>query len=381
MAAGRQRLDSIQAMRAVAALAVVAFHSGREVAEKTGTMTPTLRFLDICDFGVDIFFVISGFIMYYVTFGRPTGWGEAKSFLLKRLIRVGPMYWIFTTLFVIPVLFAPSLLNRSGISLPYTIASYLFFPWQRPAYEVPSVSPIFGLGWTLNYEVTFYLVFAVLIAFGVRRKLLWSAIVFGLLALAGPFAPGDNAQAYFWTRSIMLEFVGGVAIAALFCRETRFGTGAGLALMLAGVIVWIMGGYGVDIHSTMLNVRGIVWGAAATAVMAGVALTPPIGRVLAGRENGVMALLGNASFSLYLSHLFVVRIMSIILGKLGLLGNPLLLVAANMVAASIAAILVYRFLEKPLTRIATNLVFDPAKRPAILPGDQPAAASQDASSR
>ena len=370
MDVAKRRVDSIQAMRAIAALLVVVFHAGREAVKRAGAgHVAYAPFFEICDFGVDLFFVISGFIMYYVTFQRPTGAVAARDFMLKRVVRVVPLYWVATTLFILPLFAAPALLNRTGYSLPYLIASYVFVPWQRPGAGVPSLTPIFGVGWTLNYEVLFYVVFAALIALRVQSKILWLSLLFVGLSIAGFWVDPHQAQLFFWTRSSTIEFVLGAVIAAGFCHRQSLQLVPAIVLLLGGLALWIAAGLGWRMHDLVLNARGFAWGAAAGAIMLALTWNNTLARLVSGKPGGVTQLLGNASFSLYLSHLFVLRVLSIVLGKLGIAAWPLPFILVALVATSVVAIAVYRYVEQPLLKLCMWLIDRNARPP--LPPQEP----------
>ena len=132
--------------------------------------------------GVDIFFVISGFIMVYAS----SRWfGSAQSprvFLAHRIARIVPLYWATTMLYLAVVLFAPALLNSEYLAPGFVISSFLFIPAARPD---GLVQPLYSLGWTLNYEMFFYALFAIAIAFPRRR---------GVPALIGGADPPRDAR-------------------------------------------------------------------------------------------------------------------------------------------------------------------------------------------
>jgi hypothetical protein len=113
------------------------------------------------EIGVDVFFVISGFVMAPVTHGLPPGVRSARSFMAARFARVVPLYWIPTALFIALVAFVPGVpdaFDHARVSAWHTLSSFLFLPsisWTGIA------APVLGVGWTLNYEMWFYAVFAV----------------------------------------------------------------------------------------------------------------------------------------------------------------------------------------------------------------------------
>ena len=127
---------SIELLRFLAATAVVFVH------------IPIVKFGNI---GVDIFFAISGFVMMLSTES------SSKNFFLKRIIRVAPTYYIFTLGVFFSALIAPSVLNNTTADFSQLVQSFLFVPFDKNGV---GHYPILFLGWTLNYEMYFYLLFA-----------------------------------------------------------------------------------------------------------------------------------------------------------------------------------------------------------------------------
>ena len=117
--------------------------------------------------GVDIFFVISGFIMVYAS-SRWFGSARApRVFLAHRIARIVPLYWATMMVYLAVLLLTPWLLNSEYLAPHFVIASFLFIPAARPD---GLVQPLYSLGWTLNYEMFFYALFAIAIAFPRRPR-------------------------------------------------------------------------------------------------------------------------------------------------------------------------------------------------------------------
>ena len=117
-----------------------------------GTPCPDLT---LGNAGVDLFFVISGFVMVYASermFGRA---GGQLQFITRRLIRIVPLYWLVTPLYLVMALAIPAF--EKSYSVASVVASYLFIPWPRLD---GIMQPLVGQGWTLNYEMFFYAIFA-----------------------------------------------------------------------------------------------------------------------------------------------------------------------------------------------------------------------------
>jgi exopolysaccharide production protein ExoZ len=187
------QLESIQLLRAVAALAVVAHH------------TPLFA---NGAWGVDLFFVVSGFIICYVT-------AESGSqFLRKRVIRVVPLYWLGTLGVFTLALLWPQLLNRSTASVEQLVMSLFFIPFEKGGV----VQPMLFLGWTLNYEMFFYLLFALSMQISHRYR---AAICAGLLlalVVIGRVVPVDGVIPRFYTSTLLLEFVFGMLCYGLYAQ-------------------------------------------------------------------------------------------------------------------------------------------------------------------
>jgi len=159
---GSHVLTSIQALRGFAVMLVVLFHIQHYVAGRLQLPNLLPRF-DIGVAGVDVFFVISGFIMVYASerlFAQP---GGVRVFCLRRIVRIVPMYWAATTVLLVYVLarYADFGAVLGGAGRDYVIASYLFYPYVRPD---GWGAPFLGVGWTLNYEMFFYAIFGLSLA-------------------------------------------------------------------------------------------------------------------------------------------------------------------------------------------------------------------------
>lgn len=342
----QKHLDDIQILRAVAAIAVLFFHVERELSRGHPSLFTPL-FVNsawLGQAGVDIFFVISGFIMYFVhhrDFARP---GMAPRFLLRRLVRVLPTYWLLTTLTVAGLALLPGLFNSRLIDWEWIVASYLFIPWQSPAGDI---SPPVGPGWTLNYEMYFYVVFATLLLFPRRMAIL--AITGFMLAsvLLGLILQPDLPILRMMTSALLIEFQFGIWIACAFARGMTLGNytrialgGAALAVFAAAPALYTNG----DLATWW---RLPFFGLPAAALMAVVVLRPGL-QAPARALSRVFVALGDSSYALYLTHVFTLRIVDVMLTRL----LPPLPVAVDFVLLFLAAVMVghlfFLLIERPL---------------------------------
>ncbi len=301
VAKGTLEIAPVQVLRAISAIAISILH----VAQNAGALVgrpgeapyPWLKFLP-WDASVDIFFVISGFVMVYASsrlFARP---GAFRLFAGRRLARIVPLYWVATTL-VLAVAFAlPSGLSEPlGGGIGYILSSYLFIPWQRPD---GFIQPIFRLGWTLNYELLFYTTFAVFIVLRRKRAVACVSAVMLALAAIGHFLHPSAPQLVFWTDPIILEFVAGMLVAQLLLAEVRFGSPMRLAMAAIGVGMLFMEGRADGPW------RLVTYGVPATLFLAAGTLgRPSSGSMSPAVRLGI--LLGDASYAIYLVHPFPMR--------------------------------------------------------------------------
>ena len=154
------KLLSIQTLRGIAALLVVFLHISFELSSKTNGSI-ILGFYNLNSFGllgVDIFFVISGFIIFWIHGNDFQKKNAFQIFFIKRLTRIVPLYWLFTIISALILLLIPELFTK-GKEFEFThfLTSLLFFPWYN---SVGEIYPILAVGWTLNIEMYFYFVFA-----------------------------------------------------------------------------------------------------------------------------------------------------------------------------------------------------------------------------
>ncbi|MCO5091591.1 acyltransferase [Bosea sp. (in: a-proteobacteria)] len=340
-----QPIRSIQVLRALAALMVAVHHvqpDAAVIAERAGLSFARSDLLPWMA-GVDIFFVVSGFIMVHASqelFGRA---GAARAFLTRRLARIVPLYWAMTSLFLLAGLAVPALLNSDAPSLGQVLGSYLFWPVVSTQ---GLVQPVYSLGWTLNYEMLFYVLFAAGLMLPARLTLPAVTLVLaGLVAaqsLAGPLALPFG----FWGQPIVLEFAAGMGIAVLRRKGLRLHGALRIAVAAAGAGLLIAAAHlpGTDGPWSSVLWRG---GAAILLMLAagcGREGIVPIGPVKA------LAVVGDASYALYLVHPFVIRGLREVVLRLGL-PMPALYIALALAGSVIAALMVHRFFEKPATRL------------------------------
>ncbi|CAN7216388.1 acyltransferase [Bosea sp. LjRoot90] len=341
---GAPLLDNLQVCRAFAAITVVtghALHDAGVVAARRGIEFPGSG-ID-WTFGVDVFFVISGFIMVYVSGKDFAKRGSAWTFLRRRLIRIVPLYWALTTIMLIVGLLLPQLLAIPVGSFQYVASSYLFIPEWRVGAPVPEIRPLLALGWTLNYEMLFYVALAGVMFLPVRRAIAVLTLLFAAAVTARFTLDIQQTQLMFWSDPIILEFLMGCYLALARQAGWRLPTPAALVLAAAGIAGLLANSGGAA------ELRPLMVGLPALLLVAAAALGPTLPKLAPTR---FAILLGDASYALYLSHPLVIRTLREVWLKFADPAWPLWLYALLCVAAaSLAAIPIYLLFERPVTRL------------------------------
>ncbi|MXP27021.1 acyltransferase family protein [Altererythrobacter indicus] len=337
---GRNRtINSIQILRAYAAITVLIGHSFLEVLHTNG-LKPSFNVFPLVA-GVDIFFVISGFIMFYTSADLFQKKGGSWLFLKRRFIRVVPLYWFFTTLMLLALVALGQFVRSTQLDIGNVISSYLFLPYAR---EGGRIAPILSLGWTLNYEMFFYVIFSVFIIFKRQFALAGLLITLLLLSVIGVILQPSLAIFKFWTDSVILEFGIGCILGYFYSTiYEKKSLNLAIFFAIAGLCLLIL----------MRNIdlpRLFIGGIPACLLVLGGLLLPEKNDK---KFPAFLLLLGNASYSLYLCHRFVLRILTIAMSKLSIPANaavPLYVVLALIISIPVA-VLVYRYIETPMVNV------------------------------
>ena len=302
-------LLSIQYFRGLAALAVVAMHTGWT---RSGMGAA----------GVDVFFVISGFVMVMVSSREQAPW----VFLRARAMRVVPLYWLVTLATV----------GITGLADMPRIFSSLAF-WPHAGYLDGRDFPVVIQGWTLDYEMFFYAAFAASLLLAVQWRL--PALTGALLTLValGRLLPPGGVVATTYTGPLLVEFLAG----AWLCRAWQAGrlpSGHGSMALLAAGFLLLGAQFSIGPSGAW---RCLTWGIPALMIVAGA-----LGVETAGRLPLVPGLLelGNVSYALYLTHPLVQQALSATLQPL-----PILVALPAMLVACLGVgLVVHHGIEAPL---------------------------------
>ena len=279
--------------------------------------------------------------MIVTTTAKPlTPW----QFFELRIVRVVPLYWVVTILMIGCAVAAPSAFKTLHFS-PIAIAKSLFFvPYHSLSFP-DEVWPVLVPGWTLNYEMFFYAVFALTLALPLGVRLTWLVSVLCTLVIVGRVLQPADPIAFVYTNPLLLEFGLGAIIGYLWVRkaiEIR------LPISLGAVAVGLW----------MLFKRGDLWG---YSQMVGAALTV-LGSLnvrIRALQSRLLLALGDASYSIYLTHLFTLGVLRVVwahvIPQVSLFSAMAFMVVALGASSAVGWVCSW-LVEKPLTKVLRRCV-------------------------
>ncbi|APZ53535.1 acyltransferase family protein [Salipiger abyssi] len=337
-------LANLQFLRVVAALLVVAHHASRSMLEAF----PALEPITLGVAGVDIFFILSGVV---ITLSHEHKSESRGAFLRARIIRIVPMYWLATLMLSLMLLVGLEPLGRAqaDLTLGEIATSLLFIPHNTAS---GASGPLLLVGWTLNYEMFFYLLFGLFIALPPRGRVSATLFAILLLVLVGVLGLAGGKIATTYTDLILLEFAAGMLLGHYWAnrragdRDRLIGS-MFLALSLAG--------FALSTTSQAMGLpephRVVIWGIPGLFAVIG-AMFLEAGGVAVRNRN--LLLLGAASYVLYLFHQFVLQTLQKGLAAASVsLATPagaLLYLGLAVAISCLIAVGIHRKIEQPVTR-------------------------------
>jgi exopolysaccharide production protein ExoZ len=334
-------LVQLQYLRAIAALMVVYFHAILQLAKVNPAIDATSFIYG--ETGVDIFFVLSGFVMWLTTSGRNM---TSVDFARKRVKRIVPLYWLATLFSAAVALIAPSLLKSTAFDLPHLTASLLFMPWINPV-DPTMIAPVIVPGWTLNYEMFFYFVFALLLPIREDYRLPALFGAFAAILIVCHLLPETTATK-FYGEPIILEFLGGVVLGWLYVQK----------LLLPQRWAWLLLAVGfafLFINEDLVRPedRYYAWGIPAVFIVYS-AISIDFSKLPFIRW---LNYLGDASYEIYITHAFTLAFLRIIANHfpIGALQQPVIFVILCLVLSSIVGAFIHEIITpRRKVRIASR---------------------------
>jgi len=333
---------SIQYLRAMAVLLVVILHNTTALQAHA----PEISIFEKGNFGVDLFFVISGFIMWLIAATRPT---HGLAFFKDRVARIWPLYAVMTivTAFVT---------TEGGLSFNFAvdwgrlIGSLLFIPQWHDSY--PMTAPILFVGWTLNLEMAFYLLFAGLLFVAPRQRLfVLCALLFSFACARIFIGVPENPALYLYTYSLIAEFALGAILGALYLGylKQRFKLSYpiywGVGLVCVGVALF-------TVSEHLTEARLLHYGTPALLIVAGFLISETWFSKCRWRP---LEFLGDASYSIYLTHIMALSVSNKILGAPFGENHTIVVLAGQTIFAFLVGSGVHIIVEKPLSKALKHI--------------------------
>lgn len=311
----RHTIQSVQVLRALGIFVIIGAHISIAVAYGDPTLMlsvpkwAVMLVANASDGMLDLFFVGSGFIMVYIakdTFGQK---GAAKKFALLRITRVVPVYWLYTSL---AILMGWMIGNVAGFQEPSwaaSLKSYFFIPYASD--NMPAlfggvqewVRPVLPAGWTLNFEMYFYALFMIALLWRLEAGLVLMTVYALAVSAATPFIPAEYVALRFWASGTILKFVTGCWIGYAYWRGVQYKGGPVGVLgvcLLAFLAHWC-------VYAAFLERPDAFLFHLLSSVTSGLMIACCVLTKFIETNNAPPQLveLGNATYSIYLSHIFI----------------------------------------------------------------------------
>lgn len=330
----KQNIASVQALRFIAAALVVCTHATLYLQDR---VDPSLQIWSTGAVGVNIFFVISGFVMVISADSIRRTVQGGVLFMKRRLARIVPIYWIATSAKLAVLLILPAAALHTKTDLANTIGSFLFFPVLDGNGEV---KPLHGVGWTLMHEMYFYVLFSVGMALRLSPILFSSGIIL-ITSLMGVWLDSQAPAASVYMNTINLLFVAGMVLGVCVLRNIRLHFVPAVMITVIGSVVILTPNLRELIFVYLRN-----FDIGSVLIVAGVIF---LNRHIHDKIPQLFLSLGESSYSLYIFHPLIGPTLAAVMVKLGVQQ-----VAIGFLVITITAVglchLIYLMLEKPINR-------------------------------
>ena len=318
----QNKIDSLQVLRFFAAFSVMMVH---------------MPILGVGNWGVDIFFVISGFIMMYVTENN------SKYFLLKRIFRIVPLYWILTFGVFVLAIFVPELLNNTTANFEHLIKSLLFIPFNK---NETGHFPILFVGWSLNFEIIFYILFAISLFFFKNNKLIACTMMILLFLLLNFLLSEKNFIFSTYSNNIFFSFIYGMIVFYIW-KKFKHLISVNLFSHLVMIAIFIL-------ITLMLNLydfpRSIRFGIPSFILVAYFLFL-----LNNFKFPKILVTLGDASYCIYLFHPYIIQFFYKVLkiDNLSYLTQVIFSIFISIIVLGLS-IMIYKNVELPINNLLRN---------------------------
>jgi peptidoglycan/LPS O-acetylase OafA/YrhL len=315
--------------------------------------------------GVFVFFTISGYIMLHTCMNNFANVKFAIQFIIRRIVRIAPLYYIGTLLILMIMVF-----DKNELNITFMLKSILFVPYYNFS-EGGGFYPILGVGWTLNFEMFFYSIFAISLLFKKRFGLLFSCITIISITILGFIIKPDHSEYLkhtifaFYMQSTVALFVAGILMRyfdqdiLLLFEKIHLRNGGVVTFFVPWIVL-----VGVTVGVELMGIKS-----GGPKILELFAVLPLL--LVAGCDirfprmiNNVMTFLGDASYSIYIFHGLVLNIMMRLWGVVGLGYQAEKILAGVIVSVFVSCVFyllvernLHRFFELPIRRVVDRMLF------------------------
>lgn len=334
---------SIQYLRGVAAILVVLSHIAWKNIQAGGSTIHWWH--EAGTFGVDIFFIISGYIMVYITQDMHQKPHAVRTFIKKRFIRIIPLYWFYTLIALAIFIVIPERVNSAGGATDI-VKSFLLLPLKSDE------NYLVGVGWTLHYEFLFYILFSfgLLLNRVVGNIFVISTILF--LVLFSILIDVDGATYIFYDffNDIYIEFALGIFLYFFLLKFKEINPIISILSTIIGIYLF----YYLHTGNILTGIHHIDTGTSAFLICFGIVSLEYFWKK---RECRLLTTIGNASYSIYLLHPFILVAVVMITNRFNLSESSIIIIM--FLSSIIGGYLSYIFIEQKLIEITKNIVYRP----------------------
>ncbi|EHT7647760.1 TPA: acyltransferase [Escherichia coli] len=300
-------------------------------------------------FGVDLFFCISGFIMVITTYNKPSGFSQSLTFLKKRFVRIYPTYWFYCILtLALPFILYGKTDLISKYDPLFLLQSFLLLPAKI---SECSFSPFLGQGWTLQYELYFYLIFAsaILLFNGWRVVLVSSLAIFALLA-SSKVVDFNEYVNYLISNSIVIDFILGMISALIYISLRNNGVSISSKVSITFIVLLMTCVSYLVIEKVNID-RVVLFGLPSFFIVTFFSLSDINSSKII---NKILIQLGEASYTIYLAHMVLIWSALKYSSKLKML-NVDLAITLYVGAICAAGYLMFLAIEKNITKYLSRM--------------------------
>ncbi|WKK66838.1 acyltransferase family protein [Lutimonas zeaxanthinifaciens] len=324
-------IKSIVYLRAIASILVLISHSAHKASQYS---TNPMYWYKVKGIGVDLFFIVSGFILCYITYDKVK---NPFHFLRARILRIMPLYWVLTIFALVIYFILPDKVNSSG-GETNIYASFFILPTKD--------NLLITNGWTLRYTVLFYVIYSIGLFFSIKNRNLIIALILIILFSSGLFLNPKNIYLNYITSGYLFEFFLGILIFYIH-KNIKMGQTYGLILIfLSGAIVVFLKQMEISSGYRIID-NGIT---SFFFFLGMLAVEPFFQKHKNSQISKLMTEIGNSSYSLYLFHPFILVLTSLILQKFHLTNFGYFFILNLMLSSIIGGYICYFFIEKPLIK-------------------------------